>query len=57
MLGLSVEVISEVSGSAAGQVMCHGEIWRAKSEEGVIEAGSKGVVKAVDGMTLFIARE
>lgn len=57
MLGLSVEVISEISGAAAGQVMCHGEIWRAKSEEGVIEAGSKGVVKAVDGMTLFIARE
>lgn len=56
MMGLSVEVISEVSEAAAGQVMCHGEIWRAKSEEGVIEAGSKGVVKAVDGMTLMITR-
>lgn len=56
MLGLNVEVISEVSESVAGQVMCHGEIWRAKSEEGVIEAGSKGVVKAVDGMTLVITR-
>ncbi|MBR2209517.1 MAG: nodulation protein NfeD [Synergistaceae bacterium] len=53
MLGLEVEVISDLSENSFGQVSCHGEIWRAKSESGVIFAGSSGVVKAIDGMTLI----
>ena len=54
MIGLTVEIISDLSENSFGQVSCHGEIWRAKSETGVIFAGSSGVVKAIDGMTLII---
>ncbi len=54
MLGLKVEIISDLSETEFGQVMCHGEIWRAKSSEGEIKAGNFGVVKAIDGMTLTI---
>ena len=54
MLGLEVEIISDINENSFGQVMCHGEIWRAKSEFGNISAGSSGIVKAVDGMTLII---
>ena len=49
MIGLTVEVI------AGGQVKCHGEIWRAKSDE-PMTIGDRGVVTAVDGMTLIITR-
>ena len=56
MLGLEVKIISDLSENSLGQVSCHGEIWRAKSESGVIFAGSPGIVKAVDGMTLIIIR-
>ena len=55
MLGLNVEIISDLNENSFGQVSCHGEIWRAKSETGVIFAGSSGIVKAVDGMTLIIS--
>ena len=54
MLGLEVEIISDLSENSFGQVSCHGEIWRAKSESGVIFAGSSGIVKAIDGMTLTV---
>ena len=54
MLGLEVEIISDLSENEFGQVMCHGEIWRAKSEAGKILKGSSGVVKKLDGMTLII---
>ena len=54
MLGLEVEIISDINENSFGQVMCHGEIWRAKSEFGNISAGSLGIVKAIDGMTLII---
>lgn len=56
MLGLKVEIISDLSENSFGQVSCHGEIWRAKSEKGVIFAGSYGIVKAIDGMTLTVSR-
>ena len=49
MIGLTVEVIAD------GQVKCHGEIWRAKSDE-PMTIGDRGVVTAVDGMTLIITR-
>lgn len=49
MIGLTVEVISD------GQVKCHGEIWRAVSDA-ELRAGDRGVVTAVDGMTLVISR-
>ncbi|MBQ7195939.1 MAG: nodulation protein NfeD [Synergistaceae bacterium] len=55
MLGLEVEILSDLSENSFGQVSCHGEIWRAKSESGNISAGSLGVVKAIDGMTLTIS--
>ena len=54
MIGLNVEVISDVSESVPGQVSCHGEIWRAKSESGTMTAGQNGVVVSVDGMTLTV---
>ena len=44
MLGLEVEILSDLSENSFGQVSCHGEIWRAKSESGNISAGSLGVV-------------
>ena len=58
MKGLSVEVIESFDDSNFGQVMCHGEIWRAKSAktEGIsFVKGQKGIVKAVEGMTLIIS--
>ena len=57
MIGLTVKAVSELTPSDVGQVMCHGEIWRAKSEYDTITEGSTGVVKALDGMTLIISRE
>ena len=57
MLGLEVKVISELNVSENGQVMCHGEIWRAKSVSESISAGASGIVKAVDGMTLIISQK
>ena len=54
MIGLNVKVISDLSESLAGQVSCHGEIWRAKSESGTMTAGQNGVVVSVDGMTLTV---
>jgi len=56
MLGLKVEIISDLSENSFGQVSCHGEIWRAKSEAGVIFAGSSGIVKAINGMTLTVSQ-
>ena len=57
MIGLTVKAVSELTPSEAGQVMCHGEIWRAKSFSGIIVEGESGVVKSLDGMTLIISRE
>ena len=56
MIGLTVEIISDVSANVTGQVKCHGEIWRAKSDGEEISSGHKGVVKAVNGMTLIITK-
>lgn len=54
MKGLDVEVIEGFDDSEYGQVMCHGEIWRAKSEGDSFVKGQKGIVKSVDGMTLIV---
>ncbi len=54
MIGLEVEVISDLYEDECGQVSCHGEIWRAKSESEIIPAGSVGIVKSIDGMTLTV---
>lgn len=54
MIGLEVEILSDLSENEFGQVKCHGEIWKAKSESGIIKSGSTGVVKKIDGMTLII---
>ncbi len=56
MIGLDVIAISDVDATGTGQVMCHGEIWRAKSDGDMIQSGSQGIVKSVDGMTLIITR-
>ena len=53
MLGLKVEVLAEVN-DVSGQVMCHGEIWNARTESGRLLKGTSGTVKAVDGMTLIV---
>ena len=55
MLGLEVKALSELSADNAGQVMCHGEIWRARTESENISEGASGIVKALDGMTLIIS--
>lgn len=55
MIGLTVEIISDVSGDFTGQVKCHGEIWRAKSDGDIITAGTHAKVISVDGMTLIIS--
>ena len=57
MLGLHVRTVSELTPDTFGQVMCHGEIWRAISDSGTIPEGASGIVKAIDGMTLIISRE
>ncbi len=54
MKGLNVEVIEGFDDSHFGQVMCHGEIWRAKSEGDSFSKGQRGIVKSVEGMTLII---
>ena len=57
MIGLTAEVVSDIGADIIGQVKCHGELWRAKSDGQEIPAGSSGVVKAVDGMTLIITEK
>ena len=54
MKGLEVKIISDLSESEVGQVMCHGELWRAVSVSGILKAGQTGKVKDIDGMTLKI---
>ncbi len=54
MKGLEVKIISDLSESEYGQVMCHGELWRAFSESGILKAGQSGIVKSIDGMTLIV---
>ena len=54
MKGLNVEVIEGFDDSKFGQVMCHGEIWRARSEGNVFTKGQTGIVNSVDGMTLIV---
>ncbi len=56
MTGLEVRVISEISQNLEGQVMCHGELWRAISESGIMQAGETGIVSAIDGMLLKIKK-
>ena len=55
MIGLEVNIISDISESKSGQVKCHGEIWEARTESGAINKGGSGVVKKLDGMTLIIS--
>ena len=57
MLGLKVKAVSEVNAVDFGQVMCHGEIWRARTEAGMLQLGASGTVKGIDGMTLIISPE
>ena len=54
MVGLAVEVLSDLSEDEFGQVRCHGEIWRARADSGNIPAGASGFVKSIDGMTLTV---
>ena len=57
MIGLDVEIISDISENKIGQVVCHGEIWNAKSIDGIISKHNHGIVKAINGMTLIIAHK
>ena len=57
MIGLEVKIISDISDSKTGQVICHGEIWQARTESGEMNSGESGVVKKIDGMTLIIAEK
>ena len=57
MLGLKVKAVSNINTSDFGQVLCRGEIWRAKTDTGVLSEGSSGIVKAIDGITLIISPE
>lgn len=54
MIGLEVNIISDISEFKSGQVMCHGEIWQARTESGEFKTGESGIVKKLDGMTLII---
>ena len=56
MENLRVKILTDINQYSAGQVMCHGEIWRAKSDYGTIKAGESGRVKKIDDMTLIIGR-
>ena len=57
MIGLEVEIISDLTPDSFGQVMCHGEIWKAKSLDGkIILKGASGKVQGLEGMTLLIQR-
>lgn len=57
MIGLTVKAVSNINTSDFGQVLCHGEIWKAKTDTGILSEGSSGIVKAVDGITLIISPE
>ncbi|MCR5346310.1 MAG: nodulation protein NfeD [Fretibacterium sp.] len=55
MVGLEVEAVSDVRAEPeGGQVRCHGELWKARTQEGLLPAGSGGIVTAVDGLTLIV---
>ena len=54
MKGLEVKIISDLNENQLGQVMCHGELWNAISESGILKAGQSGIVKSMNGMTLIV---
>ena len=56
MIGLEAVAVSDFDAEGTGQVMCHGEIWRAKSEGSTFLKGDAGTVKETDGMTLIVVR-
>ena len=65
MIGLSVEVLSEVGAEAdgqnplpLGQVRCRGELWNARScDGGPIRPGDEARVSGVAGLTLLLKKE
>lgn len=54
MIGLKV-VVRKWQGSE-GQVLAHGELWKAVSRE-PFSAGDTGIVQGIEGLTLTIVRE
>jgi membrane-bound serine protease (ClpP class) len=54
MIGETGEAISELNPN--GRVLVHGEIWNAKTLEGIISAGEKIKVTAVQNLTLQVER-
>ena len=55
MIGLEVEAVSDVGTEPeGGQVRCHGELWKARTLEGILPAGRAGIVAAIDGLTLVV---
>ena len=54
MIGETGETISELN--PIGRVLVHGEIWNAKTLEGIISAGEKIKVTAVQNLTLQVER-
>jgi membrane-bound serine protease (ClpP class) len=54
MIGETGEVISELN--PIGRVLVHGEMWNAKTLGGIISAGEKIKVTAVQNLTLQVER-
>jgi membrane protein implicated in regulation of membrane protease activity len=54
LIGESALVMETVS-SSAGLVKIGGDVWSARSENGVLNAGQRVVVSAIDGATAVVA--
>lgn len=53
LIGCRVLAVTDLS--PGGNVMCHGEIWKARvSGDGFMESGSAGVVERVEGLSLVV---
>lgn len=53
MIGLEAVAVTKIT-PEGGRVRCHGELWRARTEGGVMPAGSSSVVAAMEGITLVV---
>ncbi|MEM2533797.1 MAG: NfeD family protein, partial [Candidatus Nezhaarchaeales archaeon] len=55
--GRVAEAVDEITTDKEGFVICEGEYWRAKTEEGVIKPGEKVIVTGKEGVVLKVKRK
>lgn len=51
---LVIETINDLEGT--GQIKVEGEVWSAKSQEGIIEKGSQVQILSIEGVKVFVQK-